>query len=99
MNPNDIAPMVLGVVFVLTFGGVLVLRPLVKRLGSYLDLLVDERRRTGPVGVQPVSDSRVVNALENLDRRLARLEERQDFTDELLRTKEPGRLESHVDRQ
>lgn len=97
MNPNDVAPLVLGVVFFLTVGGVLVLRPLAKRLGSYLDLLVDERRRTLPA--QPVPDDRVVNALENLDRRLARLEERQDFTDQLLSSKQPGRLESHVDRQ
>ena len=97
MNPNDVAPMVLGVVFVLTVGGVIVLRPLAKRLASYLEMLVDERRRTGPT--EQVPDSRVVNALENLDRRLARLEERQDFTDALLRNKEPGRLESHVDRK
>jgi hypothetical protein len=95
MNPNDVAPMVMAVVLFLTVGGVLVLRPITKRLGSYLDALVDERRRQP---VEQVPDTRVVNALENLDRRLARLEERQDFTDELLRHKEPSRLESHVDR-
>ena len=75
MNPNDVAPMVVAVVLVLTGGAVLLLRPLAKRLGSYLDMLVDERRRTGgPDPVEQVPDTRVVNALDNLDRRLARLE-------------------------
>jgi hypothetical protein len=96
MNPNDVAPMVMAVVMFLTVGGVLVLRPISKRLGAYLEMLVDERRRAAPAPQVP--DERLVSALENLDRRLARLEERQDFTDALLRNKEPGRLESRVDR-
>jgi hypothetical protein len=96
MNPNDVAPMVMAVVLFVTAGGVLVLRPLTKRLGSYLDALAEDRRRAKPV--EQVPDPRLINALENLDRRLARLEERQDFTDALLSKKEPGRLESHVDR-
>jgi hypothetical protein len=98
MNPNDVAPMVMAVVLFLTAGGVILLRPISKRLGAYLEMLTEERRRSMQQGQQP-TDPRLINALENLDRRLARLEERQDFTDALLRGREQQRLESHVDRQ
>lgn len=74
--------MILGLALILTTGGVLVLRPLAKRLGAYLDVLVEERRA---VRTQlPADNERLVNTLESIERRLARLEERQSFTDQLL---------------
>ena len=98
MNPNDVAPMVMAVVLFVVTGGVILLRPISKRLGAYLEMLTEERRR----GVQqaPETDPRLLSALDNLDRRLARLEERQDFTDALLRGRDQQpKLEPHVDRQ
>jgi hypothetical protein len=99
MNPNDVAPMVMAVVLFLTAGGVILLRPISKRLGAYLEMLTEERRRSMQQGQQS-TDPRLLSALDNLDRRLGRLEERQDFTDDLLRGREQQqKLGPHVDRQ
>ena len=83
--------MVIGLALILTTGGVLVLRPLAKRLGAYLDVLVEERRVQR--GQAPPESERLINTLENIERRLARLEERQSFTDQLLSKGERARLE------
>lgn len=45
MDPGDVAPMVLGVVFFGMTGLVLLLRLIAKNLGAYLEVLADERRR------------------------------------------------------
>jgi hypothetical protein len=85
MNPNDVAPMVVGVTFFIITGLVILLRPISKKLGAYLEVLAEERRRS--LSEQPVSrveSERIVQVLEGLDNRLARLDERQEFTDRLL---------------
>ncbi|HSL71007.1 MAG TPA: hypothetical protein VK864_12245 [Longimicrobiales bacterium] len=92
MNPNDVAPMVLGVAFFVVTGGVLLLRPITKRLGTFLEVLAEERRRAITAPPPPTDEARLVGVLEILDRRLARLEERQAFTDELLATRKQPEL-------
>lgn len=90
MNPNDFAPMVLGIVFFVTTGAVLLLRPITKRLGSYLEVLAEERRQAlqRPLPASSPSDSgRMLSLLESMDDRMQRLEDRQDFTDRLLTTR------------
>ncbi len=86
MNPGDIAPMVVGVTLIVVTGGVVLLRPLVRRLGDLMDLMIADRRRDRQP--QPLADpagsERIVNLMESLDDRLRRLEDRQDFTDALL---------------
>lgn len=80
MNPNDVAPMVIGLTLIVVTGGVLVLRPLARRLGDYLEVLAAGRRaeqRLPP-------DRRVLESLERVEERLRLLEERQDFTDAML---------------
>ena len=84
--------MVIGLALIFTTGGVLVLRPLVKRLGAYLDVLVQDRASRVPP--PPSADNtRLLTALENIEQRLGRLEERQSFTDQLLAKREQPRLE------
>ena len=90
MNPGDVAPMVMAVTLFVVTGGVLVLRPIAKRLGAYLEVLA-EQKRTAP---QVQDDPRVLAALENIERRMARLEERQAFTDALLAGRKPESLKS-----
>lgn len=80
MNPNDIAPMVMGLTFMVVGGGVLILRPIARRLGDYLEVLVANRRAQ----IQPSTDRRVVETLERVEERLRLIEERQDFTDAML---------------
>jgi hypothetical protein len=85
MNPNDVAPMVGMVVLFISTAVVLVLRPISKRLGLYLEVLAEERRRElSQKPMDRVEAQRIVQLLENVDQRLAHLEERQEFTDKLL---------------
>ena len=77
--------MVLGVVFFVMTGAVILLRPITKRLGNYLEVLAEQKREAP----RPIEDPRVLVALENIERRMARLEERQAFTDALLAGKKP----------
>lgn len=81
MDPDAVAPMVVTIVITVTVGAVVLLRPLIKRLGMYLEVLADERRRP-----KQVTDdtTRIASALEGIERRLTLLEERQDFTDQLV---------------
>lgn len=82
MNPNDVAPMVLGITGMLTTGAVLILRPIAKRLGSLLDVMTQQRLRA------PAADSgdsmRIRELLTSIDGRLTLLEERQDFAEALI---------------
>jgi hypothetical protein len=80
MDPSDIAPMVMGLTFMVVGGAVLILRPIAKRLGDYLETLAAARRAQ----VQTPQDRRLVETLERVEERLRLLEDRQDFTDAML---------------
>lgn len=87
MDPDAVAPMVLGVTLFVVTGGVLVFRPLAKRIGDYLEMLIENRRaeqRLPP-------DRRLIETLERVEERLRLLEERQDFTDAMLASGEKRR--------
>ena len=81
MYPLDpsVAGMVVAVAFFVTAGGVLVLRPLAKRLGDILELFTKERRSGVEADVRKTRE-----LLEQMDARLHLIEERQDFTERLL---------------
>ncbi len=94
MGP-EAAPMIAVVTLFVVTGAVLLFRPITKRLGAYLEVLAEERRRAqmGP----PADDTRVLNALESMERRMARLEERQAFTDALLAGRKPAELPGRIE--
>lgn len=83
---EDVAPMLLGMTLFIVTGAVILLRPISKRLGTYLEALAEEKRKGG---VPMTEDPRVISALEGIERRMARLEERQAFTDALLSGRKP----------
>lgn len=83
MDPESIAPMIVAVTLILTTGGVVLLRPLAKRLGAYLDQATQEKVR-GADPHQAQTDERLVQLLEAMDSRLGRLEERVNFTEAML---------------
>jgi len=89
MDPS-FAPMMLGMTLFLVTGAVILLRPITKRLGEYLELRAEERR--GATAVVPADTQRMLTVLEALDQRIARLEERQEFTDALLDGRQTNRL-------
>jgi hypothetical protein len=71
--------MIVAVVFILTAGGVFILRPIAKRAGELLDLYTRDKQSGLEGEVRQIRD-----LLETTNARLHLLEERQDFTERLL---------------
>lgn len=81
MDWEMIAPMLVLITGILTWGGVMVFRPLSKRLGDLLELRVKQGRGE----IEDPHVQRMEQRLESIDARMSLVEERQDFTDSLLR--------------
>ena len=79
MEWEFIAPMIVSVVLILTVGGVVLLRPLARRLGALLDVMVLEKSKT-----PGMEDHGMADAIDTMNARLSLLEERQDFTERLI---------------
>lgn len=79
MEWEFIAPMIMMVVLTLTVGGVMVLRPIAKRVGDLLEMYARERQAGLESDLHQVRD-----LLETMDARLRLMEDRQDFTERLL---------------
>lgn len=82
MPPHDIAPLIIGMTLILSVSGIIILRPLAKRLGDLIEL------RTRAKEKQPEIDSeqldRLTELVGRLTDRLESLEERQEFAERLL---------------
>ncbi len=76
---GELAGLLVPMTIILTTGGVLVLRPIAKRLGLLLELMAKEKMR-------PPSDDlrRLQQSLDTINERLSLIEERQDFTERLI---------------
>ncbi|HSG46450.1 MAG TPA: hypothetical protein VLA43_01430 [Longimicrobiales bacterium] len=85
---DNVAPMVMGIVMFLTIGGVLILRPIAKHLGAYLEALT--RQQLDPGRRDDLGQIR--DSLDHMSQRLALLEERQDFAERLLENRERKEL-------
>ena len=79
MDPDILALLILMVVLTLTVGGVLLLRPIAKRLGDIAELMLRENK-----GGTESELRRMGDLLETVDARMTLLEDRQDFTERLL---------------
>jgi len=86
--PEAFYPMVVLVTGILTTGGVLILRPLTKRLGSYLEAATQARLRPSA----EADLARIHDVLTRIDGRLNQLEERQDFAEALISASDPKML-------
>jgi hypothetical protein len=75
------------VVILLTIGGVILLRPISRHLGEYLEAKAEEGRFFR--GRSPEEVDRLLSLMEGVTDRLERMEERQAFTEQLLL--KPGR--------
>jgi hypothetical protein len=91
---DEIAPMLVAISLIVTTGGVILLRPITRKLGSYLEVLAEERRRAlNQQPAVPAADTaRLAAALERIEDRLANVEKNQDFTEKLLAEREPSQL-------
>ena len=83
--PDAFFPMIVLVTGILTTGGVLILRPITQRLGSYLDAVTQAKLRPSP----DADLARIAEALSSIDGRLNQLEERQDFAEALISASDP----------
>ena len=86
MDWEIIGPMIALIVLVLTAGGVLVLRPIAKRLGDIAELMLREKQEGAQGELRRMAD-----VLDTVSARMTLLEERQDFTERLLAS--PDRAE------
>jgi hypothetical protein len=70
MGPWDrFVIMLLPIVFILSITGIIILRPLSKRLGDLLELMVRDRRLDSPHGIHEV-----IQRLDAIEARIARIE-------------------------
>lgn len=93
MSP-DIAPMIVMVTAILTTGGVLIFRPITKRLGSLMEAMTAQKLRAP--AVDPADTARIRDLLTSIDGRLNLLEERQDFAEALISAGDPRMIAGHV---
>jgi len=80
MEWEFIAPMVVTITLFLSIAGVLIFRPLAKRLGDLIEITTRNRQAQG--GQQDVA--RLAELVGHLADRIEQLEERQDFTERVL---------------
>ena len=79
MEWEALAALVVPVVFIVTVGGVVLFRPLMKRLGTLLDAMALEKSSSSSEDVRRLQD-----VVEAMNQRMSLLEERQDFTERLI---------------
>jgi hypothetical protein len=70
------------VTLALTIGGVILLRPLMRNLGNFLEAKAEERKGISDGTAEDWE--RLLSGLDSLDKRLQAIEDRQDFTEKLL---------------
>lgn len=82
MEWEFIAPMVISIAFFVTVGGVLVLRPISKRVGDLLEAYARDRQSGLEGEIHQLRD-----LLETVSARMELMEDRQDFAERLLSEK------------
>lgn len=92
MDPNALAGMVTTLILAAMVGGFILLYPLTRRLGALL-----EQRVQGKMTADPGENREVAQLREQvgvLERQVARLTERQEFTEQLVSEKQSRSLPS-----
>lgn len=98
MDPDAVAPLIFSMTLVLSIAGVLILRPLAKRLGDLIEATAHEKR----VKARDEELARLTEIVDRLTDRIERIEDRQDFSERILasleRTESRARLSGPADR-
>lgn len=93
MDPSAALHLSLAIIWVsgiVTVGAVILLRPLTKQLGSYLEALSEEKLRDSP----RLQEERILELLESFEERIERMEVAGDFHRRLESPSLSGREES-----
>lgn len=85
MDPAMLGMMIFTIVVIVLIGGFILLLPLTRRLGEFLEYRMSDRRR-----VEETEDrERLLRAIDALREDVVRLAERQEFTEKLLAPRDP----------
>lgn len=79
MDWSVLAPQIVGAIFIVTVGGVILLRPITSRLGALVEAMAQEKQARASDEVH-----RLREEVETLRSRMELLEDRQDFTEGLI---------------
>lgn len=82
MPPHDLLPFMLGMTLILCTAGVIVLRPLTKRLGDLIEARTRERAAQSQLPGAEIA--RLTEVISRLTDRIESIEERQEFSERLL---------------
>jgi hypothetical protein len=85
---EELATVIIACTAIVCLAGVLILRPVSRRLGSFLEALTESKLRPS---TEPEM-ARLREVLTSLDGRLGQIEERQDFAEAMLTAAEPRPL-------
>jgi hypothetical protein len=94
MNSGDIVMLTVMVTAIVTTGGVLILRPVSRRLGTFLEVMTQQKMRAA--SSDPHDTMRIRELLTSIDSRLTLLEERQDFAEALISAGDTRLLSVHA---
>ncbi len=89
MDIIPIAGMIFSLLMVLVIGGFILLIPISRRLGKFLEIRIDERMQWDTLPKDAFNE--LMDVVEELQSEVGRLADRQRFVERLL---EPGREES-----
>lgn len=92
MDWEFVAPMVTAITLFLSIAGVLIFRPLTKRLGDLIE--ITSQKRQGQVQSEEIA--RMTDLMGHISDRLERLEERQDFTERILQSLERSPSQARI---
>ena len=85
MDWEALVALVVPSLFIVTAGGVLILRPIAAKLGTLLDAMAREKSSSALEETR-----RLRETVETMNERLSLLEERQDFTERLIEPRTSG---------
>ncbi len=85
MDWEALVALVVPSLFIVTAGGVLILRPIAAKLGTLLDAMAREKSSSALEETR-----RLRETVEAMNDRLSLLEERQDFTERLIEPRRSG---------
>ena len=82
MPPSDVAPLIIAMTLILSVTGIIILRPLARRLGDLIELRA--RAKDKQPELQNEQVERLTEMVSQLTDRLESMEERQEFAERLL---------------
>ena len=93
MDIIPLAGMLFSLLMVLVIGGLILLFPISRRLGKFLEIRIDERMEWDTLPKEAFNE--LMGVVEELQNEVQRLSERQQFVERLL---EPGRKPEPMER-